>query len=60
MSLGHGGTPLHPPREVVTVQIGLMIEGQNGLTWERWRRILQAAEELGFGSVFRSDHFTNP
>ncbi|MGI8968060.1 MAG: TIGR03560 family F420-dependent LLM class oxidoreductase, partial [Chloroflexota bacterium] len=42
------------------VQIGLMIEGQNGLTWERWRRILQAAEELGFGSVFRSDHFTNP
>jgi F420-dependent oxidoreductase-like protein len=39
-------------------QIGLMIEGQLGLTWERWRRILQAAESLGFQSVFRSDHFT--
>lgn len=42
------------------VRLGLMIEGQNGLTWERWERVLRAAEELGFDSVFRSDHFTNP
>lgn len=41
------------------VRVGLMIEGQNGLTWERWSRILQAAEDLGFAHVFRSDHFTN-
>jgi F420-dependent oxidoreductase-like protein len=41
------------------VAIGVMIEGQDGLTWERWRRILQVAEELGFDSVFRSDHFVN-
>src|ERR1700729_2538722 len=40
--------------------IGLMVEGQQGLTWERWRRILAAAEDLGFQCVFRSDHFTNP
>jgi len=40
-------------------QIGIMIEGQNGLNWERWKRILQAAEDLGFKFVFRSDHFTN-
>ncbi len=40
--------------------IGLMIEGQQGLNWERWRRILAAAEDLGFQCVFRSDHFTNP
>jgi F420-dependent oxidoreductase-like protein len=40
-------------------QIGLMLEGQDGLNWERWQRILQAAEELGFQCVFRSDHFTN-
>ncbi len=40
-------------------QIGIMIEGQDGLNWERWVRILTAAEELGFQSVFRSDHYTN-
>src|SRR5436190_16898372 len=39
-------------------QIGLMIEGQYGLTWERWRRLLKAAEDYGFQCVFRSDHFT--
>lgn len=38
--------------------LGLMLEGQAGLTWERWTRILDAAEDLGFDSVFRSDHFT--
>ena len=40
--------------------IGLMLEGQAGLTWLRWRRILEVAEELGYQCVFRSDHFTNP
>jgi F420-dependent oxidoreductase-like protein len=39
-------------------QIGLMLEGQAGLTWARWQAILKAAEEYGFQSVFRSDHFT--
>ncbi len=39
-------------------QIGLMFEGQWGLTWGRWRRLLDAAEALGYQSVFRSDHFT--
>lgn len=43
---------------MATVQIGLMIEGQWGLTWERWRRLLRFAEERGFQCVFRSDHFT--
>lgn len=38
-------------------QIGIMIEGQDGLNWERWTRLLQAAEDLGFAFVFRSDHF---
>ncbi|MBZ0289649.1 MAG: LLM class flavin-dependent oxidoreductase, partial [Anaerolineae bacterium] len=40
-------------------QIGIMIEGQNGLNWPRWRRILQVAEDSGYQCVFRSDHFTN-
>ncbi len=39
-------------------QIGLMLEGQAGLTWERWQRILKAAEDFGFQCVFRSDHYT--
>lgn len=34
-----------------------MVEGQAGLTWERWIHILHTAEELGLDSVFRSDHY---
>jgi len=40
-------------------QIGLMVEGQAGLNWERWDRVLKMAEDVGFQCVFRSDHFTN-
>ncbi len=40
-------------------QIGLMIEGQNGLNWEHWIRVLRTAEDAGYQCVFRSDHFTN-
>src|SRR5439155_24530844 len=36
--------------------IGVMIEGQDGLNWERWRRICTDAERLGFASLRRSDH----
>lgn len=39
------------------MRIGLMVEGQNGLTWERWSHILSLAERLGFPTLFRSDHF---
>ncbi|HEV2475134.1 MAG TPA: LLM class flavin-dependent oxidoreductase [Candidatus Dormibacteraeota bacterium] len=37
-------------------QVGIMIEGQEGLSWERWRRICADAENLGFASLRRSDH----
>ena len=40
-------------------QIGIMIEGQNGLDWERWKRVLEVAEDLNFQCVFRSDHYNN-
>ncbi len=40
-------------------QIGIMIEGQDGLSWPRWQRLLRTAEDCGYQSVFRSDHFTN-
>src|SRR3979411_2441828 len=36
----------------------LMIEGQEGLTWERWRRLAHVAEDGGFESLFRSDPLT--
>ena len=39
------------------MRVGLMVEGQNGLSWERWRHILGLAERLGFPSLFRSDHY---
>jgi F420-dependent oxidoreductase-like protein len=39
------------------MDIGLMVEGQNGLNWERWTHIYQLAERLGFPSLFRSDHY---
>jgi F420-dependent oxidoreductase-like protein len=41
------------------MQLAIMIEGQNGLNWTRWRRIVSAIEELGFDGLFRSDHYTN-
>jgi F420-dependent oxidoreductase-like protein len=40
------------------MKIGIMIEGQEGLTWERWLRLAQTAEDLGFESLCRSDHLT--
>jgi F420-dependent oxidoreductase-like protein len=41
------------------MEIAIMIEGQDGLTWPRWQRIAAAVEELGFVGLYRSDHYTN-
>jgi alkanesulfonate monooxygenase SsuD/methylene tetrahydromethanopterin reductase-like flavin-dependent oxidoreductase (luciferase family) len=37
-------------------QIGVMIEAQDGLNWDRWRRLCRDVEQLGFASLRRSDH----
>jgi alkanesulfonate monooxygenase SsuD/methylene tetrahydromethanopterin reductase-like flavin-dependent oxidoreductase (luciferase family) len=42
----------------MALALGLMIEGQEGLTWDRWQRLARVAEEGGFESLFRSDHVT--
>lgn len=42
------------------MDVAVMIEGQSGLNWDRWKRIARAVEDLGFDGLFRSDHFTNP
>jgi F420-dependent oxidoreductase-like protein len=41
------------------LEIAIMIEGQNGLTWPRWQKIARLVEDAGFVGLFRSDHFTN-
>lgn len=40
------------------VAISIMIEGQMGITWPRWKRLVREVEDLGFAGMFRSDHFT--
>jgi F420-dependent oxidoreductase-like protein len=35
----------------------LMIEGQNGVTWEQWVALARACEAHGIGTLFRSDHY---
>ena len=39
------------------MDLGVMIEGQEGLSWDLWRRFATSVEELGFESLWRSDHF---
>ncbi len=41
------------------LEVAIMIEGQNGLSWERWQKIATAVEALGFSGLYRSDHYTN-
>ena len=41
------------------MDIAIMIEGQNGLDWPRWQRMVRVVEDLGFAGLYRSDHFTN-
>jgi len=38
------------------MRFAVMIEGQEAVTWERWLRIVDATEALGFDSLWRSDH----
>jgi len=40
------------------MRVCLMIEGQEGVTWDDWVRIAQLAETKGFDGLFRSDHYT--
>jgi alkanesulfonate monooxygenase SsuD/methylene tetrahydromethanopterin reductase-like flavin-dependent oxidoreductase (luciferase family) len=40
------------------MQISLMVEGQAGLTWDKWRALVARVEDWGFAGLYRSDHFT--
>jgi F420-dependent oxidoreductase-like protein len=40
------------------IEVAVMIEGQEGLNWPRWKRLVRTVEEAGFAGLYRSDHFT--
>jgi F420-dependent oxidoreductase-like protein len=46
------------PEDLMAIQLTIMIEGQEGLTWERWQALARTAEDAGFAGLFRSDHLT--
>jgi F420-dependent oxidoreductase-like protein len=41
------------------MRICLMIEGQEGVTWEQWKALAAACEKHGFEGLFRSDHYVS-
>src|SRR3712207_6604392 len=41
-------------------EVAIMIEGQEGICWRRWRRLARTVEDCGYSGLYRSDHFTNP
>jgi F420-dependent oxidoreductase-like protein len=41
------------------MRVCLMIEGQEGVTWDQWRALAAACEEHGFEGLFRSDHYVS-
>jgi F420-dependent oxidoreductase-like protein len=41
------------------MELTLMIEGQEGVTWPQWVALARACEQHGIPSLFRSDHYMN-
>jgi F420-dependent oxidoreductase-like protein len=41
------------------MKFGVMIEGQEDVTWERWFQVIDLCETLGFESLWRSDHLAS-
>jgi alkanesulfonate monooxygenase SsuD/methylene tetrahydromethanopterin reductase-like flavin-dependent oxidoreductase (luciferase family) len=39
------------------MRISLMVEGQEGVTWEQWLALAHATEAAGLDGLFRSDHY---
>jgi F420-dependent oxidoreductase-like protein len=40
------------------MRLALMIEGQEGVTWDDWVRLARLTEANGLEGLFRSDHYT--
>src|SRR6266542_6741239 len=41
------------------MDVCLMIEGQEGVSWDQWIALALASEEHGFDAMFRSDHYVS-
>jgi F420-dependent oxidoreductase-like protein len=41
------------------MELCLMIEGQEGVSWQQWVDLARACEAHGIGTLFRSDHYMN-
>ena len=41
------------------MRVCLMIEGQEGVTWDEWVALARAVESAGLEGLFRSDHYTS-
>jgi F420-dependent oxidoreductase-like protein len=39
------------------MRVALMIEGQEGVTWEQWLALAKTCEQSGIEALFRSDHY---
>ena len=39
------------------LEVAIMVEGQEGIGWDRWRRIARTVEDAGYAGLYRSDHF---
>jgi alkanesulfonate monooxygenase SsuD/methylene tetrahydromethanopterin reductase-like flavin-dependent oxidoreductase (luciferase family) len=42
------------------VKLGILVESEEGLDWAPWRRTFEAVEQLGFDSLWLSDHLESP
>ena len=41
------------------MRVCLMVEGQEGVSWEQWLALGEACERAGLEGLFRSDHYTS-
>jgi alkanesulfonate monooxygenase SsuD/methylene tetrahydromethanopterin reductase-like flavin-dependent oxidoreductase (luciferase family) len=41
------------------MRVALMVEGQEGVSWDQWLALAQACEEHGIEAMFRSDHYSS-
>jgi alkanesulfonate monooxygenase SsuD/methylene tetrahydromethanopterin reductase-like flavin-dependent oxidoreductase (luciferase family) len=41
------------------MRVVMMIEGQEGVTWDQWVALARGAEEARLDGLFRSDHYTS-
>jgi hypothetical protein len=40
------------------LEVAIIIEGQDGIGWDRWKGLGLAVEDLVYAGLYRSDHFT--